>query len=291
MSTFRRWIPVLVAALPVACRNPVPEQRISGSVPVAAAATPSLAGGPWIIRAVARRRSYVVEQRAVLTTRTDSSVRIDSVSSRAELEFTLSASGAQLSGSVTAFRVQAPGRPPATPQGLVLPLAFAGVLSSSERQVVFTTPAVAAPCTSSETGVLHALRDLWFRPPDTLRLRGAWEDTATFAVCRDGILLRATSRRSFRVASAVLQNGRIVVSVYRSTRSALEGSGQQVGEPVEVTGLGSGELVYELDPETGELFGARGTSVLDLTLKSRLRRQNARQATETKIRPRSVDKP
>ncbi len=58
-----------------------------------------------------------------------------------------------------------------------------------------------------------------------------------------------------------------------------------------ISGTLSGQMTYELDPSTGELLGARGTSGLELILKSRLRSQAAHQLTELRISPRSVDKP
>ena len=275
----------------MACHGPIPEQKISGPAHTAATAPPSLAGGPWAYHPVTRRRSYVIEQRAVVTTRADTLTRTDSVNSYAELAFTLMPGGTHLSGSVGSFRVQAPGRMPATPQSLVLPFAFAGELSPTGQQVSIAAKSVASPCSSPATSVLQSLRDLWFHPPDTLRIRGTWDDTASYIICRDGILLHVSARRVFRVTSASVRDGRVSLTIQRSSRTTVAGSGQQSGEAVEIAGISSGQMTYDLDPESGELLGASGASSLELKLKSRLRIQDAIQVTETRIRPRSVDKP
>jgi hypothetical protein len=238
-----------------------------------------------------RRRAYVVEQHALLTTRVDTTTRNDSVGSHTELAFTLLSGGTRLSGSVTSFRVQAPGRVSAMPQGLVLPFAFAGELPAATHQVAFTAPTAPAPCSSAAINILQSLRDLWFRPPDTLRLHGTWEDTAAYAVCRDGIVLWVRVQRTFRVASATVRDGRVLLLVQRSSRGTLEGVGQQAGELVEIKGTSTGQVAYDLDPAAGEMVAALGTSALALTLKSRLRMQTVLQTNEMKIRLRSVDKP
>jgi len=291
MTAPSRLTLVLVAVLPAACRPPVPEQKISGPVTPIAAVAPSLAEGPWLYRPTTQRRAYVIQQNAVLATRVDTFSRNDSVSSRAELAFTLFSGGSQVGGSVTAFSVRGPGQRPATPGGLVLPFTFAGDLRSHTQQIAFTVPIGDTPCASAPMSVLQSLRDLWFRPPDTLRLRTTWEDTASYTVCRDGIVLHTGTWRVFRVAAAAVRDGRVLLTIRRSTRSTLKGAGQQAGEPVEITGTSSGQAAYELDPETGELFGALGTSALELVLKSRLRTQAVLQVNEMRISARSVDKP
>ena len=173
-----------------ACRGSVPEQPMSRLAPVASAAAAASTTGPWAYRAVPQRRVFSVKQRAILETRQDTIVRTDTIGALADVAFTILAGGVRVTGSVVAFRVQAPGRGFVAPAGLTLPLVFTGEFSARGRQLEFLVPRGTAPCPEAALNALQSLRDLWFRVPDTLRLRGTWEDTVSQTLCRDGIVLR-----------------------------------------------------------------------------------------------------
>jgi hypothetical protein len=290
MGTRLRRLTSLALVLQAGCRGHIPQQGLSHPVAASTAAV-SAADGRWVYRSAGVTRAYQLDQYAIVTTGLDSTTRKDTASLHAELAFAFLPSAARLTGSVTAFRVAGAGLKPSVPQGLTLPFAFSGDVVSRARQVVFTTPASSSPCAAPATIALQSLRDMWLQPPDTLRLLGSWEDTATYALCRDGVVLWANARRTFRVVSSEVRSGRVVVSIQRQSRGTLTGAGQQAGEPVTVGGSSSGQATYTVDPETGELLGAAGTTVLDLKLVAHQRALLARQVTEFCIRPRLVDKP
>jgi hypothetical protein len=236
-----------------------------------------------LYRSSAQRQAFVVDLRALVAIRIDTSTRTDTVSSHAELSFTAAPSSGGVSGSVTAFLVQGEGRAAATPAGLATPFPLRAQYAERGSQLVFTVPRDAAPCASSALAVAQSLRDVWFWPPDTLRIGTAWQDSSSYVVCRDAIPLHASVRRTFTVTGATAGDGRLLLTVSRISHTTIEGSGAQFGEAVGVSGTGSGQLLYSLDPTSGEVLSATGSATLALSLKSRLRSQEVRQTVEIRI--------
>jgi hypothetical protein len=89
--------------------------------------------------------------------------------------------------------------------------------------------------------------------------------------------------RAFRISGISELGGRASLAILRASRTMIEGTGAQFGEAVEVSGTGSGQLLYDLDPASGEITSASGTATLDLSLRSRVRTQVVRQTAEIRI--------
>jgi hypothetical protein len=279
------FTPVSVSALIfAACRGgTVPSQVLTKPAPTVAPAPVAHTGGPWPYRPSTAQQGFVVDQRAVVTIRFDTSVHTDTISSHVEVAFRDTPSMRGISGTVGAFVVQGAGHAPATPTGLVVPFAMRAEYSARGVQLEFSAPFDAAPCSSTALAVAQSLRDIWIRPPDTLRVGSAWSDSAAYVACRDGIPLRVTVHRAFNVSGTTMRGGRVLLSVSRTSVTVVEGSGTQFGEAVSLSGGGSGLLVYDLDPVNGEVVSAEGTAALDFALRSPLRTQVVRQAAEIRI--------
>jgi hypothetical protein len=270
-------------ALIAACRGgAVPNQVFTKPAPVSVAPPAVRVIGPWGYHPSTQRQGFTIDQTAIVAIRLDTTVRADTISTHAEIAFTR-ASGGATSGNVSAFAVQSSGRGAATPAGITLPFPFRAEYSASARQFDFTAPRAAMPCSSVALAALQSMRDLWFQAPDTLRVGTTWTDSSSYVVCPDAIPLRATARRSFRVSGSSERDGRVVLTISRISRSTLDGTGAQFSETVGVNGAGSGSLDYEFDTSNGEVVSAKGTSTLDLTLKSRVRTQVVRQTVEIRI--------
>jgi len=190
-----------------------------------------------------------------------------------------------MAGTSGAHRVLAGSAAAATPPGLVVPFPFAGDFPSRGRQLELTQPASRTACASPAFGAAQSLRDLWFQPPDTLRIGTTWSDSSTYVVCRDGIPLQTSSARSFRVTAAADSGGRQVLTIDRIARGTIRGDGAQSGEPLTILGQMSGELTYQLAPATGDVLSVTGTSLLEFTLTSRLRTQQVRQRSRITAAP------
>ena len=280
--------PALAAAvscsLLAACHGgTVPNQVLTKPAAVSAPEPIPRRDGPWPYRPSTRRQGFVIDQRAVIAIRVDTATRTDTVSSHADVAFTVTPVTSNVSGNVDAFLVQGAGRAAATPVGLVTPFPLRAEYSARESQLDFTAPHDAVPCSSAALAVAQSLRDLWFRPPDTLRVGTTWEDSSSYVVCRDGIPLHAKVHRAFRISGISEREGRALLAILRASRTMIEGTGAQFGEAVEVSGTGSGQLLYDLDPASGEITSASGTATLDLSLRSRVRTQVVRQTVEIRI--------
>ncbi len=265
-----------------ACRSgTVPNQVLTKpapvSVPVPAAHTNAL----WLYRPSSQRQSFVVDQHATIVIRQDTVTRTDTVSSHAEVVFTSTSSA--VSGNVNAFLVTSAGHAAATPSGLTIPFSVHAGYSARTLQLDFDAPRDVSTCSSTALTVAQSFRDLWFRPADTLRVGTTWEDSSSYTVCRDGIPLRATAHRMFRVTGSVERDGRTLLEISRMARTAIDGNGAQFGEAITVSGTGSGQLVYDFDPASGEVTSASGTATLDLSMRSRARTQTVRQTAEIRI--------
>jgi hypothetical protein len=277
------FVAAVACALLAACGGgSVPNQVLTKPAPVIASPPVAHTNGPWLYRQSTQRQSFTVDQQAVIVVQLDSSVRSDTISTHAELAFTAATAGAA-NGSVSAFTVQGAGRAAATPAGVALPFLFRSEYSASGQQFDFTAPRDAAPCSSVALAAVQSLRDVWMKPPDTLRVGAAWSDSSSYVLCRDGIPIRAITRRTFRVAGFSERNGQILLAIARTSRTTSDGGGSQFGESVSVSGTGSGLLNYELDPASGEVRSASGNATLDLTLRSRVRTQVVHQTAAVRI--------
>src|ERR1019366_7354992 len=143
----------------------VPKQVLTTPAAVSAPAPIARANGPWSYRPSTQRQGFVVDQRAVIAIRLDTATRIDTVSSHAEVAFTVAPLTGGLTGNVGAFLVQGAGRAAATPVGLATPFPLRAEYSVRGLQLDFTVPHDAVPCASTALAVAQSLRDLWFRPP------------------------------------------------------------------------------------------------------------------------------
>ena len=273
---------VMLAVLTLGACQPASVQRRGVPKASAASAEGQLGAlrGSWPYRPGAQQSFYVFEQRAVLTSASDTVSRIDSVSSRTEVAFAFSAAGKTVTGMVTAFRVQ--GQATAAPRGLVLPFPFSGMFSGPGGQLLLIAPAAAA-CVTPSLPIVQSLRDLWFQTPDTLRLGTAWADSASYSSCRDGIPFGIVSRRQFHVSAVTEREGHVFLTLARTSTTAVEGEGTQSGEPVSLAGSGHGKLTYLLDVEGGKIVWARGSNTLEVTLRNKLRTQLVRQVGELQV--------
>ena len=271
----------------VSCRAAVPRQVLSQPAQTAPALSVTGVRGPWIRHASALRQSYVLDQRAEIRFSQDSLVRLDSVSSHSEITFATIPQTVRITGVLQVFRVLGPSREYKEPSGLRLPFAFSAEFPSGAWQVDFAplSAPLSAPdlCAGSELAVVQSLRDLWFQVPDTLRLGLQWHDSASYPLCRDGIPLHFSVRRDFRITRAAEEEGRHVLSVERVSGSSVAAEVVQSGRRVTVTGVGTGTFSYALDPRSGEIISARGSTILNLLLDNGLRVQRVQQVSEIRI--------
>ena len=260
----------------------MPEQVLTKPVPATAARAVRPDLGPWEPLPNGVGSSYAIGQAAVIRIEQDSSERVDSLASRIDVFLAVSPAG-RFAGTITAFSTNGAGQLFTTPPGVTLPVTFSGSITAAGNSLL-TLSAPRPACASAAFTVALSARDLWLRMPDTVRLGATWHDSSAATACRDGIPLRTSLRRSYRVERADTTAGDVAIVVTRSQQMVLEGSGKQFGEDVRVFGTGTGNMVLRVSASTGTVLDANGQSTLELTFTSARTVQRVRQRGETSIR-------
>lgn len=264
--------------------------RTSGREParpaaVAPAAAADSLRGPWRVRNPARPRAAVVELRAELRSTIDTLSRTDTVASRTWLEWS-SVPGSEpqrLVGMVRDFAVQTGDDGAWAPvPGLGFPITFAALVDAPGEQPRLESPNPAG-C-DARAAAVQALRDAWLAPPQALAIGTAWEDSATYTVCRDGVLLRASGGRGYVVDGAELRDDRLVLRVLRVSDVQIEGRGVQFGDSVAVTGRSTSQGMLFLSLDGGAIVSGNIRSELRLEMRGRRRTQQLVQDGVLEIR-------
>lgn len=264
---------VVSGCVPAIIRRPAPPAPTAPATHSALNTT-----GPWTFVAAASQK-VTIDTRAVVTIASDTGTRIDTVQATLGASFVWSpAARRRVDGLLVDYRVSVGGAPPAAPAGLQVNRPFSAGRSGATTELRFTLPAESTACTDPALSALQGMYDAWIPLPDTLAIGREWADTVRTLSCRDRIPLRGVVVRRFRVQRAEVEAGtRVVVTIARTSRGKISGAGEQFGEPVSLEGESSGTLWYVIDPALGRPVRASGTTLLKLSLKSRLRNQAVRQ--------------
>jgi hypothetical protein len=210
--------------------------------------------------------SYALESRAVVVARADSLTRTDTLDTRAMLRVV--PRGAAIDVTITTFSIQ-----PASGPTQSLPGAVRAVGRYDGAGAVAFEGAARAGCGSIAAAAFEGTRDLWVKWPAELRVGDQWRDSASVALCRDGVPLQLVLLRRYVVtASAADSSGRLLTIDRRSTIT-VQGRGSIRGDSTTLAGEGTGSAVLRLSASTGWVIDGHGTSVLRLTARGTHRTQ------------------
>jgi hypothetical protein len=274
----------LALCLTTACVSSVPRQPMPAAPPppasvVVTPAPPTV----WPITPSVLTREFSVDQRAALTTTTDSGTFSDSTSVVVELSFRRTADGGA-AGLIRSVAVGAPGVPALPVPGIAASLAFTVPPTSRGGLAAPTVRGPRTdPCRSPADIPLAVVRDLAVRVPDTLRLATSWSDSGSFDTCRDGAIMTVTLRRTFRVRQFVPDTAGGVLVVDRSSRTTVRGAAIRGDDTTHIEGAGTGTMAIRLDARSGSLVNAEGTSDLELVIRGRTKTERARQASRARV--------
>lgn len=188
----------------------------------------------------------------------------------------------RFTGAVTMYQVRESDDSLRALDAVQLPIPFVAQQAAPAWQPRFATPDASA-CGDPAAVIVQGVRELWLSLPDTLRPGQTWRDSTSHVVCRDSIPLRVDIARMFRVTSALLRDGALIVSIERRTSTAFEGAGTQFGEPVTITGAGQGATMFEVALAEGAVVFASGDSELRMTFTGRRKRQDVLQHSRISI--------
>jgi hypothetical protein len=111
-----------------------------------------------------------------------------------------------------------------------------------------------------------------------------WRDSTTTGACRDGIALRVTLVRSYRVTGLSSDTSVVLLDVERHSTVSVSGDGVLRGDSITVTGEGTGSAKLRVAAATGWLFDGTGSSALQLRAVNRTRTQVVDQRVEFTVR-------
>lgn len=169
-----------------------------------------------------------------------------------------------------------------TPPGLSLPAAFVAVQERPRSQPLLVNPA-GGRCDLPTAAAAEAWRDTWMRVPEHLRPGDRWSDTSDYTLCRDSIPLMVHAEREFTVEGARMGAAGRLLLLRRQSRLRLEGSGVQFGDTVRITGEGEGDVQLTVALRDGRVVAADGTTVLQMLLEGKRRRQQLEQRSTITI--------
>jgi len=185
------------------------------------------------------------------------------------------------SGQLTSFATGRRSGPLVPVAGVRFPVTLTFSARAPDGPWVRTAPREAA-C-SVESAIATIGRDVVIPVPTRLRREATWHDSSTVTTCRDSIPLEVTSVRRYRVVETVAVGGDVQLRIERAMTTRLQGTGWQLGEPVTITGLGSGTMRFTLARSDGFIVTGEGEQTLDLRLQGRRRTQEVRQTTRVTV--------
>jgi len=241
---------------------------------------------PWVVRNQGIHRTQEVTIRATLTSSVDTKVRMDTVESVMTVSWSRvpNAEPERLAGMVTDFGVRIGSDSlHRTPDAVALPFSFVAIRNIDGAQPEIMIPDT-AECANANAAAMQVWREVWMDLPASLRVGARWADSGKYTICRDGIPLRVTAHRHFETVGMEVRDGHAVVLVSRRSQVTLEGEGFQLGEPISITGSGSGIAALEIALDGGVIVTGEGKAELDLELRGRRRTQHVRQDTRMEIR-------
>lgn len=244
---------------------------------------------PWVVQRTGAQVEQTITVDASVDLRSfidDSLAQVRTDTLRSELTATWSMPDAEyprrVAGTVTMYQIRESDDSLRAPAGVRLPIPFVAQQDAPTWQPRFITPDAAA-CADPAAVIVQGMREVWLSLPDTLRPGQTWRDSTSHVVCRDSIPLRIDVARTFRVTSALLRDGALIVSVERRTSTTFEGAGTQFGEPVIITGEGEGATMFEVALADGAVVFASGDSELRMTFTGRRKREDVVQRSRISI--------
>lgn len=276
---------VCVAALLItgACR-PIAVVVTPPPSPPTAPIAPNISG-PWNITS-GQLMSYKLYVDVVVMARyidSLSNIRpvFDSSSSEAEITWS-NRTSTRWNGQLTSFSSGPSAGRNAPMNGVQYPVALTFSARTPEGPWVRTAPGE-SDC-SVESAIAAIGREVVIPVPARIRRDAIWHDSSSITACRDSIPLEVTSVRRYRVLEAVAVGNDVQLLIERTTTTSLRGIGRQLGEPITITGRGSGTMRFTLARADGFIVTGEGEQTLDLRLEGRRRTQEVRQTTRLRVR-------
>ena len=265
---------------------PTPAAPPAAEKPPAAAAPHVAPPAPHPFAYAAGVYRYEIRSDAVI--QAEGTPRIDTVATRAVVTYRITPRDSGLlaiEGAVDSFTVTTSrGSSP-----LTAGLPFTMVVSP-DGQIHSSAPQDSAGvCTTPLEAVVATSRELVTAIPVALAPDVQWSDSTAAITCRGTIPVTARSERHSQASWVAVpaewsrREGDVAFEIARTTTTAIAGEGRAAGRQVAVSGTGQGTGALYVDPESGVLLGAVGSSSTRLIVDTGTQRQQFLQTVRQRI--------
>jgi hypothetical protein len=222
-----------------------------------------------VIAARTTDATYQLITNAVITTRADSLIRVDTAQSVTALRVTPRGSAYDIVLDSHVVRV---GPTPA----VRLPVGARAVARLTASGMFEFIGAGLEPCVGPARSAFESTRELWVRWPDSVRADTRWSDSSTTIICRDGIPLSLTTVRQYRLEEPSTDS---LLVIRRDGRVQVRGQGSLRGDTTTIVGDGTSDALLFIRPHTGWIDSARVGGMLRLEVRGSVRTQRVEQRT------------
>ncbi|HUF26706.1 MAG TPA: hypothetical protein VMM18_06970 [Gemmatimonadaceae bacterium] len=239
--------------------------------------------GPWTFAYAPGTHRFELQTEAVVEALTASVV--DTITSVIVLAYDIRSmsDGFRVDGRVESFGVS--GVTGEMNAGVdQLPIEFSMAIDSLGRLSEFSSPDTST-CGSPSAALLASARELLVLPPHTLDLTTTWTDSTSSIVCRGDIPIVTEARREHRVSGTVALRDRRAVRMLRRSTVTISGASTRPTQVVRVTGSGTADAEFFLDPVSGRFLGGTSRSTADISFDAASRREHFRQHVRQTITP------
>lgn len=281
----------LIGALLTACTTTAPPPAAPTPVPTpkdSALAPPPTAAARWTPRRTAGSWHYELRSNGTVSLTGDTTA--DSLPLTRTVLYTVSvepmsasnggSSAFRLTGSVDSVAVTIPERIPSSTAGSNSRPRFQGAMAANGHVTALASDATTA-CQDAIDPLSAAATSLFIALPEKISPNESWTDTVSTVTCRGRIALITTATRQYKAITDTLWRGRAALLLTRhdslAIRSRADSSADttiaaDTTDTMAATGSGHGDFTLYVDPTSGVLFEATGTShteILVTTLESR----------------------
>ncbi|HEU4564169.1 MAG TPA: hypothetical protein VFS05_05965 [Gemmatimonadaceae bacterium] len=239
--------------------------------PSAGTPAPAAEARSWEFRYTQGSRRYRVESEATVRLRSDTSQQEAPIHSSALVTVTTvpSAGGRfSLIATVDSFAIARGDAIPAPDSAAPLPsrATLRAMMSPTGALEILPSPA-AGSCDPAEP-LLAIARDLVVSLPPTLAVGAQWSDSTTTSVCRGGTPVTTGIVRDYLVEGSEKVNGVSAIRIRRTDTFTLAGASVTNGQPVAISGRGTGTATLHFDPAAGAYLGGTSESEAELTVRA-----------------------
>jgi hypothetical protein len=195
----------------------------------------------------------------------------------------------EVTGSVDSVAVTIPERIPTPTAGSNSRPHFRGALAADGRVTALASDAM-TPCQDAVDPLSAAATSLFIALPDGISPNERWRDTVSTTTCRGRMPLVTTAMRQYEAIGDTVWQGREALLVTRRDSLVIRSRADTAAnttiasdttEKMDASGSGRGDFILYVDPRSGVLLEARGTTHTEiLVTKSNSRfpfREEARQ--------------